>query len=293
MTALISKIQHDTFEKGEFIDEKFRDLSETLEIIKAFPWDLERTLTDVKLTGPSVTIQNQQGDFLKAAIFFNNKFCIYYLHNNAVYEYPVSDLQSVYTEVENFFNNVLDLEKYHRNLFQIDARGHFETDSFEYWVKIWRVLKLNIFTLTFSGLFLIANIAIIRDLVQFPPVILLSLLSCFIYILTGRIFYAAYINRNNYLKISKGNNTFLFGYHSSDIRSYNKTEVTKIVTYEAKGNRNPVLVEIYEIYFKDGTVIKISNMLISWFDLFDKFSDKMENLDVPIISGKRSLYKML
>jgi lipase chaperone LimK len=55
MPEFISKVQHKTYEKGEFSDEKVRTLQETIELIKAFPYDDERALTSVELTGPSVT----------------------------------------------------------------------------------------------------------------------------------------------------------------------------------------------------------------------------------------------
>ena len=54
MPEFISKLQHKTYEKGEFSDEKVRSLDETIKLIKTFPWDAERTLTDVQLTGSSV-----------------------------------------------------------------------------------------------------------------------------------------------------------------------------------------------------------------------------------------------
>lgn len=37
MLQLTSKIQHNTYEKGEFSDEQPRDLDETIRLIKDFP----------------------------------------------------------------------------------------------------------------------------------------------------------------------------------------------------------------------------------------------------------------
>jgi hypothetical protein len=88
MPEFISKLQHNTYEKGEFSDEQPRDLEETINLIKDFPWDAERTLTDIQLTGPSVTILDNDLNYLKLGLYFGGKFCVYYLDkDNHLYEY--------------------------------------------------------------------------------------------------------------------------------------------------------------------------------------------------------------
>jgi len=293
MSVFISKLQHDTFEKGEFCNEQIRSLPDTLALIKSFPWDAERNLTDIRLTDPSVTIQNEEGNFLKVAIYFNSKFCIYYLRGDAVYEYAVPDMELACAEVTDFYNNVLNTDKYSRDLFKIGARGHFETKTFEYQIKFWRVLKLNIALLVVSFTFLACDVAVMRGLEEFPVAMVFVLLSSLFFILVGKIFYSAIDNRYSYLKISKGNNTFLFGYSTDTIKTYDKSNVTEIISYESRGSRNPNLIEVYEICFTDGSTIKFSNMLISGFDLFSKFSDKMDNLDVKVTHGKKGIFKAL
>jgi hypothetical protein len=79
MPAFISKVQHKTYEKGEFTDEKERSLAETISLINDFPWDKERPLTDIQLTGPSVTICDEDVNYLKVGLYFNGKYCLYFL----------------------------------------------------------------------------------------------------------------------------------------------------------------------------------------------------------------------
>jgi hypothetical protein len=38
MLQLTSKLQHNTYEKGEFSDEQSRNVDETIQLIKNFPW---------------------------------------------------------------------------------------------------------------------------------------------------------------------------------------------------------------------------------------------------------------
>jgi hypothetical protein len=78
MPEFISKIQYKTYEKGEFSDEKVRNVEETLSLIKEFPWNEQRGV-DVQPTGPSVTIQDEYVNYLKVGLYFNGKFCLYYL----------------------------------------------------------------------------------------------------------------------------------------------------------------------------------------------------------------------
>ncbi|MGI4022132.1 MAG: hypothetical protein ACRYFA_11545 [Janthinobacterium lividum] len=77
MCNLVSKLQYKTYETGEYSDEEARNLEETLILIQDFPWEEQRHLIDIKITGPSVTIQNDEGAYLKLGLFFNNKFCVY------------------------------------------------------------------------------------------------------------------------------------------------------------------------------------------------------------------------
>src|ERR1700740_3678003 len=133
MPEFISKLQHKTYEKGEFSDEKSRGLDETIELVKNFPWDSERTLTDIQLTGPSITIQDEYVNYLKVGLYFNGKFCLYYLDNeNHLYEYHAADITEACKTLADFFEGKLDLGKFDKHFFNIGNEPHFLTSSFEY-----------------------------------------------------------------------------------------------------------------------------------------------------------------
>ena len=287
MPELISKVQHKTYEKGEFSDEKPRNLDETLTLIKDFPWDVERTLTDVQLTGPSVTIHDENLNYLKIGLYFGGKFCLYYLDNeNHLYEYHANNIEDACSIVTNFFNGSLDLQLFEKHFFNIGNTAHFITNYFEYREKPWRILMLTAFLLLYGVLFAIADAAISRLKENYLIVIIVLFSALFYYILI-KIYFVTFMNRKNYLQLSKGNEVFSFGFNEDTIRTYNKKDIDKIIIYQSGGSRNPNLICVYEIYFKDGRMIKFSNMLISDLVFAGKFPDN------GITYGKKGPLKML
>ncbi|SDH12403.1 hypothetical protein ACRQ5D_22375 [Mucilaginibacter sp. P25] len=109
MLQLISKLQHNTYKKGEYSDEEYRNLDDTIQLIKDFPWDAERALTDIQLTGPSVTIQDNDLNYLKLGLYFNSKFCVYYLDiDNHLYEYHAPNVEEACNLVKDFFGQALE-----------------------------------------------------------------------------------------------------------------------------------------------------------------------------------------
>jgi len=294
MPEFISKLQHNTYEKGEFSDEKPRSLEDTLALIKNFPWDTERALTDIQLTGPSVTIRDEYVNYLKVGLFFNGKFCIYYMDNdNHLYEYHAPDIEDACRIVNDFFNSTLELSRFDRHIFNIGNQPHFVTSYFEYHIKPWRVIKLTGMLLGYSFLALLADIELPKQGIELPPMIFVGLISLLFYSLPIWIYHRAIATRNNYLQISKGNDAFSFGYTQLDIRTYNKKDIAEIVVYANRGSRNPILIEVYDINFKNGDSIRFSNMLIPDTAFHTKFSDSMNNLIIPFTPGKKSILKVL
>ena len=295
MPDFISKIQHKTYEKGEFSEEKVRTLAETIELIKTFPWDQERTLTSVKLTGPSVTIRDEDINWLKVGLYFNGKFCLYYLdNNNHLYEYRAPTMDDACTIVTNFFNQKLELQKFEKHFINIGNQAHFETKYFEYRVKLWRVLMLMSLMLFYSVLIFPVNFVVLTKgispvdsigsklLVVFFPIV--SLFFCIVLFLIIRF---AFSNRNNYLQLSKGNPIFYFGHDENSIQTYHKTDIKEVLFYSSHSSRSPNFISFFEICFHDGSSIKLSNMLIPEIAFQSKFP---ENL---VKRGKKSLFRLL
>jgi len=268
MLQLISKLQHNTYEKGEFSDEQPRDLDETIQSVKDFPWDAERALTDIQLTGPSVTIQDDDLNYLKLGLYFNGKFCVYYLdRDNHLYEYHAKTIDEACGLVTDFFNQTLNLSLFEKHLFNIGNKPHFITNDFIYRVKPFRTIApiallsayvLLILYIISQGGFNPTNKAI-------PMVALLFIVS--IGILIGYMVFMTMSGRNQYLQISRGNNQFFYGMDEQHIMAYNKADIEEIIH---KQSRNMTDVEIR---FKNGEIIK-PTMLISDVDFIQKFPEK-------------------
>ncbi len=142
MNSLVSKLQYKTYETGEYLEEKARNLEETLMLIHNFPWEEQRHLIDIKLTSPSVTIQNNEGEYLKLGLFFNNKYCVYLFgEDNHFYEAHFSTLKEACEIVTDFFNNQLSYKKFEKHFLSFNQKHYFDTKIFNYQIG-WRQLPI-------------------------------------------------------------------------------------------------------------------------------------------------------
>lgn len=104
MVRLTSKIQYKHFEIGESIEEKKRNYLEFLELIEKFPWSKQREKVIIDLTNPSITIEGENNDFLKLAVFFNEKYVLHYFNSDEViYTKSFIKLSDTYKYIKNFF----------------------------------------------------------------------------------------------------------------------------------------------------------------------------------------------
>ena len=274
MPEFISKLQYKNYEKGEYSDEKARNLGETIELINKFPWAKEQ-YADVDLTGPSITILDNKDNFLKIGIYYGGMFSLYYLDSRQrYYEMHNVKIEFVHNKVEEFFKGEIDLQIFEKDNFAFGKRSFFITDNFEYHIKFWKVLLFsNAINIYFIPLVVFAIMVILKaphENVAIPLLTIIVVLGSFILY----IFLKFYKKRTQFLKISRGNPKLSFGDDQYSIKAYQKEDIDKIFNYVGKGLRNPNMIEIFEILFKDGSSIKFTNMTISSYTLASKFSDK-------------------
>lgn len=271
MLQLISKLQHNTYEKGEFSDEQPRNLVETIQLIKDFPWDGERALTDIQLTGPSVTIRGNDRNFLKLGLYFSGKFCLYYLdHRNHLYEYHAPTIDEACRLVDDFFNQRIDLQLFDKHLFNIGNKQHFITNSFIYRIKPFKVIGIaaliSFFVLSSFYFRLLSD----ETSSQYPSGIVF-LVSAVLGVFIGVIVFVFTMGKHQYLQISRGNNRFSYGYDEKRVILYNKLEVKEISYYiGARGGMSHP-----KITFKNGSYIEPEN-LISVSTLLKKFPKSLK-----------------
>ena len=290
MPEFISKLQYKTYEKGEYSDEKARSFKETIELINNFPWAREQYAA-VELTGPSITIKDENDNYLKAGIYYGGKFSLYYLDSkNHYYENQNVGIEVLRNKVAEFFEGQIDLENFEKHNFSIGLKSYFITHQFEYRIKFWKVLLLSTFWIIYFLVFL--GFTIVFNLQKpFEPIDLFPALFVlfFSWPLT-HIFKNYHQKSDQYLKISRGNDVFLFGDNQDNIRNYNKNDILEIIHFEDSGTRSPNMFEIFEVVFSDKTSIKFSNALISYGTLVAKFSDKWK---FPTTTVRQSLFKIM
>jgi len=271
MLQLISKLQHNTYEKGEYSDEQPRDLDETIQLIKDFPWDAERALTDIQLTGPSVTIEDNDRNSLKLGLYFSGKFCLYYLdHCDHLYEYHAPTIDEACRLVDDFFNQQIDLKLFDRHLFNIGNKQHFITNSFIYRIKPFKVIGIaaliSFFVLSSFYFRLLPDEASSR----YPVGAVFGIVAA-LGLFIGVIVFALTMGKRQYLQISRGNSKFSYGYNEKRIVLYDKLDIKEISYYiGARGGMSHP-----KITFKNGSYIEPEN-LISVSTLLKKFPESLK-----------------
>ena len=135
MTQLISRLQYKNFESGEFIEIAERNYDETIELIEKFPWNDQRDKIVIDLTNPSVTIEGKNNDFLKVALFFNQKYVLHYFDENQVlYTKSFTNLKDGYEWINNFFiQSKFDTNELKKETTWLQHNlKHFVTQNFRY-----------------------------------------------------------------------------------------------------------------------------------------------------------------
>jgi len=289
MPEFISKLQHKYYEKGEFTDEKVRNLEETIQLIRSFPWNKERG-TDIQLTGPSVTIRDKNGNYLKIALFFNGKYCLYYLDTDShLYEYHTANLDEACDIVTKFFGGEISLQIFEKHLFSTGVRKHFEAGNFEYRISMLRgSIVMFLFTLIFLLPVIMTLCFLPKGEMLWPPVIMYMLLLAFIsrrYYLTVRVFLKA---RHTFIYVTGGDDSFIYG-SDDDYKTYYKKDVSALNVFG--GMRSSKIVGIAEIELSNGSVLSVPEMLIDKFSLVEKFRDVKINYISSYFAGNKALMR--
>lgn len=279
MPAFISKLQYKTCEDGEYYEEQVRTLEETLALINTFPWERER-FAEIDLTGPSVTITDGNGNYLKVGIHYGGNFHMYYLdRRNRFYErYPIH-IDDVEEMVIDFFNGQVKLRQFGKDSWGYFKRRYFLTKSFKYTIKAWSaILIMNTFVLAPLPCFVLGLFSWTHDFTN-----LVGLYICIGALMPAAFGAFLFLKYHQHLKrhitISRGNNVFIFGEDEDENTTYNKADIIKIIHYKPT-NRRANDTEYFDLIFKDNFTIRLSNVLIG--DLESKFSGrwKMEREQV-------------
>ena len=274
MPELTSKLQYKYYEKGEFTDKKARNLEDTLQLIKDFPWGSQGGV-DVTLTCPSVTIIDESNNYLKVGTYFSGKLCLYYFtRDHHLYELPVESTSGAEPFVTAFFNGETDLEKFERNRLVANAASNFEDGSFYYEVSepsyygrfIFLIVMLLLMLFSSSMIFFLPSPWLARIFFGGIFLYMLAFLSRQQYLVNK------YFRRCRYmgLELSSGKDVFSFG-DADGLAEYHKSDLLEINIYGALAGKSVPLLTLLELVFKNETRITIPSMLIDPLVLINKF----------------------
>ncbi|HVU56538.1 MAG TPA: hypothetical protein VHD83_15845 [Puia sp.] len=280
--TLLTKTQLKDYESGEFSDLQQRTWPETRALIEQFPWSREREHFAVGLTSPSITIEGPSGDYLKLALYYHDKFILYYLDTkNHLYVHSMPTIPEAYPIIQSFFDDNLDLSGFKRQSTPFtNNKAHFETKDFHYTMRGTFILPLiGVLSIGMTAFpFVTITAAIIKtSSIPIAGYVVLSTLSI-LFLGGGVLLTSLCINhyrasRNKILSLSRGNPLFYYG----DINApavYDKKDIQKVVQYG--GGRSNDRLSRTQIIFKDGSSINISGLILP----ADKMAVKFPRIDI-------------
>jgi hypothetical protein len=278
MQQLISKVQYNNFEAGEFVDIKERNHEETITLIEGFPWNKQRENFSVSLTNPSITIEGTNSDYLKIALYYNGKYVIYYLEDNgSLFTKSFERLESIYEYIKVFFekNNVdtTGFKKTTNSLSKIII--YFRTQDFVYTFSYNNRFKLfSYFYMFIVGILTLFILKAPNNIDNLHLRIFLKL-----FFISSAVFFIGYpiltlynhyiYSKNKILIISKANPIFYFG-DLDNPKAYNKKDIVQIFSNNRYRDNGTKL----RIEFNNNEIIEFSLLLLAPVDLeYTKFPE--------------------
>lgn len=277
---LNTKIQHQNFEPGEFVDIQLRTYEETINCINTFPWEGEREHLRVSLTNPSVTIEKPLNNFLKFALFYNGKFVLHYFNDqHELFTKSFFQKEEAFPFIKNCFDSeVFDVSEFKKEpTFMQHNLVHFVTQDFHYTITPKRVKD---YLLNTSGI-LFAIFAIFLFIILFTGKGALSGAGLAFLIFIYFLFFGGGLNllvfwnywryaKNKILIMSKGDDVFYFG-DQQHPKKYDKKDILRVIFYHPNAYRNPLnSFAVVKIEFRDNESIQIPNLFVSEYALQDK-----------------------
>ena len=275
MITLTSKIQYKDFEPGEFVEVQARTYEETIRVIEDYPWNIQRKKFINGLTNPSVTIEGRNGDYLRLAVFYNQKYVLLYLNNaQRLFSFSFKSLQDGYAYIKSFFEQpVFDLTDFKKESIWFEKNlKHFTTQDFRYELTTRSVKKYWLskrgFHIIVPVIFLTITTVVLRNMIVFfwPGILLI-----WGAVMPLRLFFIYYnYAKDKVLIMSKANNTFYFGSVDNMVK-YNKKDILKCTILKTVGSRNIYNgFAVVRIEFVNGTLLSLPNLLIDDRALEDK-----------------------
>lgn len=278
---MLSKIQYNNCETGEYKEEKDRTLEESIRLIETFPWEEQRKNLRVDLTNPSITLENAGGDFLKLALYYNGKFVLYFLdRHHKLYIKSFFRYSEAYPFIKTFFESQeFDPAGFRRQPTMFSYHAPFIDQDFHYHATTKDIINFLLRTTSFN---FIIGLTLIGTLIYHglkggglpgPLIVFIGILT---FAFGGGLHMILFSNYYRYAKdklliMSRGNDTFFFGPENAP-QQFDKKQIAQITRYDSSGRRNAFGgYEWVSIEFQDGNTLVIPSLLIDSSDLVKKF----------------------
>lgn len=272
MSRLITKVQYNNFETGEFVNVQERNYKETLELIEGFPWNAQRDHIVIDLTNPSILILGRNNDFLKFAVFFNQKYVLHYFDaRQTLYTRSFVNLKDGYSYIKNFFEQPeFEVEDFKKEItwFQHNLK-HFIQQDFKYLLTSKSIKTYLILTSWLSFSFSIILLLLILPIgISSLNFVALGFFLLFFFLFGGGLNLILFFNYYNFVKdkiliMSKGKDDFYFGPINYPIK-YDKKDILHYTIVRTGSQRSPFYEFAFvKIEFKNGVVLKIPNLLVN------------------------------
>jgi hypothetical protein len=268
-------------------------------LIEEFPWNSERDKIVIGLTNPSVTMEGKNGDYLKLAVFFNQKYVLRYIDpTQRLFTKSFVDIKLAYDYVKHFFEQpVFDTADFKKEIFRRkDNVKHFATDDFKYSLTPKSIRSYLLLTSGMNFIFtLIAGFIFLYTLFKSVNVLMVFLFLVLVFVVGGGLNLILFFNYYKYVKdkvliISKGNDIFYFGAFDNLIQ-YDKKDIVKYTTTRIKSSRSQFSnFAIVAIEFRNGALLTIPNLLIDYSLLEKKLFEcrRVEINKFPYLSHVRN-----
>ncbi len=262
---LQSKLQYKYYEPGEFTSIAERTFEEVCQLVTQYPWNEQRHLTSVELTCPSVTIRNIEGEYLKIGPGYYRKFNLYlYTPQGGFFKNVVDNIEAALALIQDFYCGK-ELQGFYKERFIFNAKKHFETNAFENSITWKRVLVFSLEKVIIWSLMILCML--IMPLYGKPAPVFIFIFLFFYWFLFAGVNLLFLFNywkhdKSTILTISRGIDKFWYGRYGI-LKEYNKQDIKIIKHLELHRGRSPWMGNvIFEIEFKNGEIIKFSNLLI-------------------------------
>jgi hypothetical protein len=296
MKQLISKIQNSQCEKGEFLEETARTYEATILLVNSFNWQREREHIVISLTNPSITIQDEYGNYLKIATYYNGKFVLHYLNNkNKLYTLAISNISDSYPYLKGFFEDSVAFNTNHFKTYFAwwqNFLPHFKSNNFVYAYNRKNFIKYVVKT---SGFSFLTSLLIIVMMIVFTnaDTIVAVLIPTIIFFATigGGINIWILIPYYRYTKkhiliMSRSSDTFYFGSTDNPLTKYDKKEIDFFKVIKQDYSKSPInSFVIVDIAIGGNKILSIPNSLVDEHVLINKLFQckRIESNELPIL----------